>query len=104
MPDFYPDIYEHLELSDNSKSVSTKGLDELILIVRASTGLNYDVCLTLVKYFFQEIMNGMLRGDKITLKGLGKFYIASPLTGNRNIIPRFIPYKSLTNVLNEEDK
>ena len=104
MPDFYPDIHEYLESVENSRSVSAKGLEEIIFKVRASTGLSYDVSAALVKHFFQEVMNGMLRGDIVTLKGLGKFYVSSPKTGNKTVIfPKFEPYHKLVKELNEGD-
>ncbi len=105
MPDFYPDIHHYLESVENSRSVSAKGLEEIIFKVRASTGLSYDVSSSLVKHFFQEVMNGMLRGDIVTLKGLGKFYVSSPKTGNKStIFPKFEPYHRLVEELNEGDE
>lgn len=101
-PDFYPDIHEYLETVENKKSVSAKGLEEMVLKVRAQTGLSQDICLEIVKYFFQEMRNAMLRGDQVTLRGLGKMYIASPRTGSkRKIFPKFEPYDKLLSKVNE---
>jgi len=103
MPDFYPDIEEYLESTTNKKSVSSKGLEELVFKVRAATGLDYDVAQQLVRHFFQEIRNAMLRGDIVVLRGLGKFFVSSPLHGNKeHIFPKFEPYKSLSDRLNDE--
>jgi hypothetical protein len=103
MPDFYPDIEEYLESTTNKKSVSSKGLDELVYRVRAATGLDYDVAQQIVRLYFQEIRNAMLRGDVVALKGLGKFFISSPLHGNKEqIFPKFEPYKALSDRLNDE--
>lgn len=103
MPDFYPDIHEYLESVENSRSVSAKGLEELIFDVRASTGLSYDVASTITKYFLQEIMNGMLRGDTVTIRGLGKFFVSCPKNGNKSLIfPKFEPYRKFIQELNEK--
>lgn len=105
MPDFYPDIDEYLDCYDNAKSVSTKGLDEIIYKVRAFTGLDYDVCARIVKLYFQEIRNAMLRGDVVVVKGLGKFFVSSPLHGNKEyIFPKFELYKEFSKKLNGKSK
>lgn len=102
MPNFYPDIEEYLESTTNKKSVSSKGLDELVYRVRAATGLDYDIAQQIVRLYFQEIRNAMLRGDVVALKGLGKFFVSSPLHGNEErIFPKFEPYKSLADRLNK---
>lgn len=96
MPNFYPDIYEYLETVHNQKSVSAKDLDEMVLKIRAQTGLSRDICSEIVKYFFQEMRNTMLRGDQVVLRGLGKLYIASPRAGSRRkIFTKFEPYNKL---------
>ena len=101
-PDFFPDIHEYLETVQNKKAVSAKDLDEMVLKVRAQTGLSHDICSEIVKYFFQEMRNAMLRGDQVTLRGLGKMYIASPRTGSRKkIFPKFEPYDKLLSKVNE---
>lgn len=105
MIEFYPDIYDYLESIQNSKSVSAKGLEDIAHRVRAHTGLDYDVSLDIVKHFFQEIRNVMLRGDMVSLTGLGKFYISSPRSSNniKQIFPKFEPYKQLIDKLNENE-
>lgn len=102
-PDFFPDIHEYLETVHSKKSVSSKDLDEMALKVRAQTGLSRDICLEIIKYFFQEIRNAMLRGDQVTLRGFGKMYIASPRTGSRKkIFPKFEPYDKLLSKINDK--
>ena len=102
MPDFYPDLEEYLSSKENSKSVTTKGLESFIYKVRAHTGLDYDVANKIVRLYFQEIRNAMLRGDIVVIKGLGKFYISSPLHGNvKQIFPKFETFKQLSEKLNE---
>jgi len=102
MPEFYPDIYEYLEGVHNKKSVLAKDLDEMILKVRSQTGLPRHICSEIVKHCFQEMRNAMLRGEQVTLRGLGKLYIVSPRTGSRRkIFPKFEPYNKLLNKVNE---
>jgi len=102
MPEFYPDIHEYLEGVQNKKSVSAKDLDEMTLRVRAHTGLPREICSEIVKHCFQEMRNAMLRGERVTLRGLGKLYIASPRTGSRKkIFPKFEPFDRLLSKVNE---
>lgn len=102
-PDFYPDINHFLESTDNAYSVSSKGMEELVFKVRALTGLDYDVSKSMVRYFFQEIRNSMLRGEIVTLRGLGRFLISSPAVSNniRSVFPRFKLYRKFSRKLNE---
>ena len=103
MPKFYPDIHEYLETIQNKKSVSAKDLDDMVLHVRAKTGLSREICSEIVGYFFQEMRNTMLRGDQVTLRGLGKLYIVSPRTGSkRKVFTKFEPYNKLLNKINEK--
>ena len=103
MPEFYPDIYDYLENADNSKSVDVRYLDDLILKVRAHTGLSEDAAKIVVTRFFQEIRNGMLRGDVVTLRSFGKFYVLSPqVTGSKKkILPKFKPAPKLLTKIND---
>ena len=101
MVDFYPDIHEYLETAQRG-AVSAKDLDEMVLKVRAHTGLSCEICLEIVEYFFQEMRSAMLRGDQVVLRGFGKLYIASPKTGSkRKIFPKFEPYNRLLSKVNE---
>lgn len=101
MPEFYPDIYEYLDSTDNASSVSAKGLEELIYKVRAGTGLDYDIASDVVRYFFQEVRNAMLRGEVVSLKDLGKFLIFGSGSERRAIIVKFKPFKRFSKKLNE---
>jgi nucleoid DNA-binding protein len=101
VPEFYDDIYDYLETLENSKSVNTKGLEDLVHKVYASTNLNKDACAILVKTFFSELRNAMLRGDSIAFHEVGKFVISSPSTdGKKMVIPRFYPSKKLVEKIN----
>ena len=103
MPEFYPDIHDYLESVENSKSVNVKGFEELIYKIRAHTGLSFEASSLVLKHFFQDIRNAMLRGDIIALSGFGKFFISSPKnTNNKNkVFAKFKPYPQLSNKLNE---
>lgn len=100
---FLPTIHDYLDSIDNKKSVSAKDLEEFVEQVQIKTGLDYDTSALIVKNFFQEIRNSMLRGEIITLRGLGKFFIASPLTNStkKRVFPSFKPYKKLIEKLND---
>jgi nucleoid DNA-binding protein len=104
-PEFHPDIHDYLESAENSKSVNVKGFDELIYKIRAHTGLSYDASSLVLKYFFQDIRNAMLRGDIVALNGFGKFFISSPKNTNnkQKVFAKFKPYTQLANKLNERN-
>lgn len=103
MAEFYPDIYQYLETLQNSKSVSIKGLDDIVAKVRAQTGLSQETCAEIVRLFFQEMRNSMLRGDIVTIRGLGKLYINAPVNGSKKkVFPKFAPYGKLLKMANEK--
>ena len=101
MPDFYPDINEFLEITDNKWSIKPDGLEELIYRLCAYTGLEYDICSRLVCAYFKEIRNSMLRGEAVGLKNFGSFLMVSPKTGSsRQIFPKFKSSKEFSRKLN----
>jgi len=102
MSNLYEDIFEYLESANNSRSVNLKGLDELVYKVHASTDLSKEASAIVVKLFFQEIRNIMLRGECVVLRDVGKFYISSPkCSGNKKqIFPKFKPYQKLITRIN----
>ena len=73
MPEFYEDIFDYLENTENYKPVTPKWLDELIYKVCAYTELDYDSAALVTKYFFQEIRKNVLKGDHVVLDNLGAF-------------------------------
>jgi hypothetical protein len=103
MPEFYPDIHDYLESVDNSKSVKTSSLGDIALKIRAHTGISKDASELILKHFFQEIRSAMLRGDVVSMKGFGKFFVSSPqVSGNKKrIFPKFRPHKPLIRQLND---
>ncbi len=102
--DFLPDIEEYLENVNNSKAVSSKGLEEVALRVRARTGLDIRICRTIIGSLFGEIRNAMLRGDIVKIRGLGKFFMSSPLysSNKERVFPKFKPYKKLIKRMNDK--
>lgn len=100
-----PDIHAYLETIRTEDSVSSKGLEELIFKIRSITGLSEETCSDIISLFFEEIRNGILRGEIIELRGFGKFYVACPknkITKNR-VVARFRPAPLLIKKLNEND-
>jgi len=103
MPEFYPDIHEYLEGVQDKKSISIQNMDEMVLKVRAETGLPQDICSEIVKHYFQEMRNAMLRGDQVTIRGLGRLSIASPRAGSkRKVFSKFEPFDKLLSKVNEK--
>lgn len=102
--DFLPDISQYLEQIDNSKSVSSKGLEELMYKINASTGIGAATSSVIIKLFFQEVRNAILRGDLVVLGGFGKFFLATPQNtkNKKRIFPKFKPYKKLIKKMNHE--
>ncbi|HVI41602.1 MAG TPA: HU family DNA-binding protein [Anaerovoracaceae bacterium] len=102
--EFLPDISQYLEQLESTKSVTAKGLEEIIYRMHASTGISKEACMIVIKIYFQEIRSAILRGDKVVLAGLGKFILASPKnSGNKKrVFPKFKPYKTLIKRMNNE--
>lgn len=96
-PKLLPGIEEYLETVDNKKSVSSRGLEEFVVQVQLKTGLDKQTSKVIVQAFFQEVRNSMLRGDTVTLRGLGKFFISSPRSAKNKerVFPVFKPYNQL---------
>lgn len=101
--EFYPDIDEYL--ATNTRSITSLGLEEFILRVRARTGVDEKIAAEITKIFFEEIRSSMLRGDIVTIRGLGKFSISSPKnkTSKKKTFASFKPYKKLIGRLNDKD-
>lgn len=100
---FIPGIDNYLESIDDNISVTTKDLDELILKIRSTTDVTNETAKIIVKLFFQEIRNLVLRKNIVVIRNFGKFLISSPLLTNnkRKIFPIFKPSKKLIKLLNE---
>lgn len=98
-----PGIQDYLESVTDKKSVSSQGLDELIYRICAKTGLKKEISALLVSLLFSEIRNAMLRGDIVSIRELGNFYIKSPSNSKNKIrvFPKFKPYKNLLKRMND---
>lgn len=101
---FFPDIDQYLENTENKKSVSIQGLEELVFKLQAATGLTQEASNAIIKLFFQEIRNAILRGEIVFLSGFGKIFMSSPKNSkNKNrVFPKFKPYKNLIRKLNDK--
>jgi nucleoid DNA-binding protein len=101
-----PGITEYLESVDDNIPVTSAGLEELVAKVRASTGLNEESSAIIIKLFFQEIRNQILKSNTVMLKGLGKFFMSSPKINNnkKKIFPKFKPFKELIAIVNKDNK
>jgi len=103
-PENFPyGIEEYLETVDNKKSITSKSLEEFVAQIQIKTGLDLNISTAIAKSFFAEIRNGMLRGDVVVLRDLGKFYVSSPKfsKNKKKIFPIFKPYKKMIKKLND---
>jgi hypothetical protein len=106
MAKFLPDHDQYLEQVDYGDPITADGLDDLIYKIVVHTGLNYESCKILVKYYFQEIRNGMLRGDIIYLNNIGRLYIRCAKNGTgkgKNIVPVIKPFKKFNKKIKYDD-
>ena len=94
--DFIGSIYD-------GRAVTLDGLDELVFKLHANSNISMDLCKVIIRSFFQEIRTSMLKGDVVSLRGFGSFYVSSPLvTGNKvQVFAKFDPHKGLMDKLNE---
>jgi nucleoid DNA-binding protein len=74
MADLYSDIYKYLD-DYGAESVSfSEGLEDLIGLVRAHTGISEEKAKIIIDIFIIEIRNAMLRGEIVCLSGFGDLY------------------------------
>jgi nucleoid DNA-binding protein len=92
-----PDIDEYLDSIDNGVPVSILGLEDIVKTITAQTALTEEQSKVVLRLFFQEIRNSILRGDRVCLSKLGNFHVAGPATtGNkRKVFAKFTPSKKL---------
>lgn len=100
---YLPDIEDYLESIDDNLPVSAAGLDYITSKIVLKTGISEEIAEILVKLFFQEIRNKLLKNDIIILKGLGRLLVSSPATTNnkKKIFVKFEPTQSLVDKLNK---
>lgn len=99
---FYPDIDDYLGKVSNHQAVTTQGLEDLIKRVESFTGLSSEAATIVVRTYFQEIRNAVLKGEEVLLTGIGKLYINSPsVSKNKKAVTlKFVMNKGLKNKLN----
>jgi nucleoid DNA-binding protein len=99
-----PNIHQYLEQANNNRSVNIENLDEIVYRIHASTGLSLEASEIVLKSFFQEIRNSILRGEVVRLAKLGKFFLSTPKTvkNKKRIFPKFQLYKQLLLKLNND--
>jgi len=105
MPDLYEDVFKVLEHYDNEGNCFSDGQEELIGYVRAYTGISEEQAKLIVELFFKEIQSALLRGDEVSLTGIGKIHSVNPAKARKNknwfhVYPRFTAFKTLTNKIN----
>ena len=102
-PELLPDIEDYLESIDHNLPVSTVGLEHIEGSIVANTKLNEHDSKVILRLFFQELRNSLLRKNKVDIRSLGRFYISSPATSNntKKVFVKFKPKKSLIKKLNE---
>jgi len=98
-PELLPDIEAYLE---QNLPISTVGLERIEGAILAKTKLNEFNSKEILRLFFQEIRNELLKKSIIDFRSLGSFYISSPaLTNNsKKIFVKFKAKKSLLRKLN----
>ena len=101
-PNLFHDIDDYLESIDDKFPITEDGLEEIIDKLVLRTGMRRFLASTITILFFQTIRNKLLRNNSIILKGLGKFYVSSPLSGSskKKIFIKFEPAKSLIKKMN----
>ena len=102
-PELLQDIEEFMESLDHNLPVSIDNLDHIVGAILSKTKLNEHDAKVIVRLFFQEIRNSLLRKNKVDIRTLGSFYISSPCTTNnlKKIFVKFKQKKSLKDKLND---
>ncbi len=98
MANLLPDLDDFLEQNANFDPVTAEGLDDLIYKIVVHTGLKYEIAKIIVKHYFQEIRNKMLRGEIIYLNNIGKLYIRCRKNGttkSNQVFPVIKAFKKL---------
>lgn len=92
-----PDINSYLEQIGDGYPVTANGLENLINKVVIHTGIKYEISEIIIKHYFQELRNAMLRGDIIYLNKIGKLYIRCPKNGTskKTVVPVIKAFKNI---------
>ena len=83
-------IEDYLENSSGNIDISFKDQEELLYLIRARTGLKISVIEIILKEYFKEIRNEILKNRCSIIFGIGKI-----LLGKKKII--FHPVKKFKN-------
>lgn len=81
MPKLLPGIDEYLEQIDDNQPITADGLEDLVYKIVVHTGLSYEASQIIVKEYFQQIRNELLKGNIINISHVGKLFIACPKNG-----------------------
>lgn len=87
----FPDIFDYINAT-NAVEVSTEGLEEMIAYVRAHTGLPLFHATTVVKYYFQGLRDGIVKGEKPPMKNMGWFTTKYPKDNKNHVKIRYRLY------------
>ncbi len=102
-PNLLPDIDAYIDQTCNLASPTTKGLEELVLRLHASTDLDPKICEELIRLLFQEIRTIILQKQRVKIAWLGTLSILSknPKVNRHGIFVRFFASPSLRKAINE---
>ena len=70
-----PGVDQYLTENTNIDPVTINGLEDLVLLVKARTGLKKAYCEIIITTFFNEIRRCMLQEKIVAIDNLGRFVI-----------------------------
>jgi nucleoid DNA-binding protein len=99
-----PGIEEYLAAQGNGHPVEVQELDHVVEALVAYCGLTKEQSTRVLSLFFQEIRSAMLKGETVDIRGLGSFFISSPVTtdNTKKVFAKFKPKRSLLNRMNHD--
>jgi nucleoid DNA-binding protein len=85
--------------------VDVSEVQDIIDAVASSTNLSQDQSTRIVRLFFEELRNSILKGEAVSFPRLGSFFISSPMTNNnvKRVFPKFEPSLILIKKLRNKD-
>lgn len=94
-----PGIEDHLASIGNGVPVEVPELNHIVDAIMAYCDVTKEQATRILCLFFQEIRSAMLKGDTVDIRGLGDFFISSPVTtkNTKRVFAKFKPKKSLVN-------
>ena len=99
---YLPDIDDFFERIDHGAPVSIGNFDDIVETICEKTTLNKFQAELVLRLYFQEIRNAIVRGEKVTIRLFGNLFVTSPKTSGskRQVFVKFGPSKSLIRKLN----